>query len=568
MEDQKPNQLSNPSNITKYYEIFVKPTKTTPPPQKTLAKCTWFLNLLRETGGKLNLDLEKIQDLQQQGKIPKNIKPEEVELSLNLFARGVQAGSLISAFEKLELDTGIQGSLERVSQHLLTLAYAEPKLNSSLYGANQEPEVEIIQKVSTTPTPPPPQQANQINFSFQDNTATMVFQTGVEKLKGIAFDKAQNQLNTFVTKALERSGNKVLQEIGKQGLKNFANSAFTKVAPRLATKIVSKLAATKLGASIGSVIPGLGTAVGAALGFAIDLGRKLISPILRGLRKLLESITGQRDLRKQLVYIGLTGLVVGIGIRSIPLILVSGALALGASALVVSGTAVASSFFDTVSAATAALFSISFMSIITPILIALVVLPISVALILFIINSGAFLVPPGGYGATNLPPGSPTADCPSGWPVREGNGRTYFITQGPETIWSHTGREAIDISRSGMTIDPRDVVISTHAGVVTQATEDSDGGLWVEIRGLCQGREFTSWHVHFSTISVGVGTTVRRGTVLGIMGMTGQASHFHDHYEFDDHFPRMVNIQDDFYIPVTVPRGCVGLDSCGYIYIR
>ncbi len=186
--------------------------------------------------------------------------------------------------------------------------------------------------------------------------------------------------------------------------------------------------------------------------------------------------------------------------------------------------------------------------------------------VVFIINSGAYMVPQLRTTITSLP-GGVDADCPAGWSVNPQSGSTYFISQGPMTTWSHTNREAIDISRSGTTVNPNDVVVATHNGVVTHAQPDYAGGLWVEIEGSCSGQTFRSWHVHFSSLSVNVGDTVHIGSVLGIMGMTGEANAFHDHYEFPDHYPTMINVYGQSYIPITVPQGCVGVAACGNIYI-
>ena len=397
MENNKPLQTKtfSPATAFIYYKIFIEPTiSPSPATQKASEKSKWLPELLTQTNGKLNLNQLEIQKLKDAGKIPQNINPQEFELALNLFTKGAQADEWLTASDKLNLNEAEKESTAKVAQHLLTLSDAEEELNKKLYFANQEPRVEIVQATSTTPLLPPPQQVNQINMSFHDKTTTMVFQTGIEKAKGLVFDKAQAKLNNFVTGALEKSGNKVLQQIGSKGLKTFAKSTFTKVAAKVAAKLGAKAIAAAIGTTVGGP---LGTAIGYAAGWLLEKAGKLLKPIFNGIKKLLSFITGEKDFRKQLAYLGLTGMVIGLGLGSMPLIAISGAVGLGSLALITSGAVVATGIFASVSAALAAFFSITIGAFLAPLLIALVVIPVSIALILFIINSSAFVVPYGGY---------------------------------------------------------------------------------------------------------------------------------------------------------------------------
>lgn len=174
--------------------------------------------------------------------------------------------------------------------------------------------------------------------------------------------------------------------------------------------------------------------------------------------------------------------------------------------------------------------------------------------------------------------GEPPMDCPSGWPVLVNNGQTYVVQQGPEGTATHQGREAIDVHYEPFTTETIDnaYVVSTHNGTLLHQAIDRWGGLYVSTRSTCNGAEFMSWHVHFSSFSVNFepGDFIPRGTILGIMGHTGSATYIHDHYEFralGDHnnggpatvWPTPVQMIHPF-VPVTVPRECVG--NCN-IYI-
>ena len=116
--------------------------------------------------------------------------------------------------------------------------------------------------------------------------------------------------------------------------------------------------------------------------------------------------------------------------------------------------------------------------------------------------------------------GSPPQDCPSGWPTDTG-----YLTQGPEGGTSHIGYEAVDI---GVAYAP---VFATHQGRATVLSNECRGN-YVEIVGLCGGREFTSRYLHLSTIEITNGM-VNKGTRIGVSGNTGTCTYgFHLHYQF------------------------------------
>ena len=198
-----------------------------------------------------------------------------------------------------------------------------------------------------------------------------------------------------------------------------------------------------------------------------------------------------------------------------------------------------------------------------------------VVIILFIINSGAYMVPPGedltqfanileiGENGCTIDTG-----CPCGWPIRTDTGQSYYITQGPQvnpslTACTHFYLEAIDIA-SGRNPNFNDVIVATHPGRITQIGIDGYGGLWLEITGECNNHSVRSWHVHFDSFSpnIGFGSEVERGTILGVMGTTGYSSGPHDHYEF-----RTGALMTPPFLPEVVPYGCCSFTGCGSMTI-
>jgi len=205
---------------------------------------------------------------------------------------------------------------------------------------------------------------------------------------------------------------------------------------------------------------------------------------------------------------------------------------------------------------------------------ALVILTMFTAFALFIINSGAYIVPPHSNDVAIGPDSPPISqDCPdggpSGWPVATDNGQVYYIAQGPYTQWSHSGLEAIDVSFNAPkgTVRPNYTVIATHPGIIISYGVDQNGGLWLDMLGECSnGVAFRTRHVHFDSISANItqGMRVDKGFVLGIVGSTGQATGPHDHYEFRAvrRFDSGRNANSPFrmeppFIPKPVTRGCV-----------
>jgi len=149
------------------------------------------------------------------------------------------------------------------------------------------------------------------------------------------------------------------------------------------------------------------------------------------------------------------------------------------------------------------------------------------AMVLFIINSGAYVVPPGssleqggGVYTGDLP-----AECPAIWPVTG----PVQINQGPNYCGpngSHCGLQAIDV---GVYLQP---VYATHAGIIDFYI-DSCTGLTITVTSVCNGVEVTSVYAHMLTFNSLAGTLVERGSQIGISGNTGNCTTgAHLHYAF------------------------------------
>lgn len=118
-------------------------------------------------------------------------------------------------------------------------------------------------------------------------------------------------------------------------------------------------------------------------------------------------------------------------------------------------------------------------------------------------------------------------DLPSDWPTTGG------VTQGPNTSFSHSGLEAIDIG-AGTGTD----VCATHSGIAIVTTEGNTGpygttGLGNYIMIRTADGAVSSFYGHLSSFEISDGTTVTSGTKIGEMGVTGPGvTGPHLHYEF------------------------------------
>lgn len=205
-----------------------------------------------------------------------------------------------------------------------------------------------------------------------------------------------------------------------------------------------------------------------------------------------------------------------------------------------------------------------------------------VVIILFIINSGAYVLPQGddlttfgpsgGSGGTYLGEG-----CPSGWPTDSG-----YITQGSYTNnyqctccdenglncgpcnGSHWNMEAIDIGGNLMT------VYATHNGTARVYRNDDCIGNYIEISSTCGNLGFFSQYAHLEAISISDGQLVQAGQEIGISDNTGgctTGAHLHYRFQYTDlsnpSFPNNPPFMMPEYVPQTIPVGCCDSSVCG-----
>lgn len=140
-----------------------------------------------------------------------------------------------------------------------------------------------------------------------------------------------------------------------------------------------------------AIAPGVGTAIGLVVGWLVGKAKNLLSWIKRNLGDFLIGLGG---------LLGLGGVALGGTSFSViaPLFLITGGISAGLGFVRNSGgiqpaLSKAGGFTHSVGSA---VFGAAIVSISTPVIITLAAFPVIVVLILFVINSGAYLVPPKG----------------------------------------------------------------------------------------------------------------------------------------------------------------------------
>ena len=189
-------------------------------------------------------------------------------------------------------------------------------------------------------------------------------------------------------------------------------------------------------------------------------------------------------------------------------------------------------------------------SIAGPIIFALLGVPLIIALILFIINSGAYIVP--GFGSLGSGPGSVPQECAGGEiPKPEnvnvlfsGDGRYAFpVAPYGETYQSCTHWDktlAIDIGIVGATRNAHNPVVAYTSGRIELISEnDPKGGKYIILAGS-DGRYY--YYAHNCSLYVSSGQTVSAGEVIATTDNSGSAANTPEHLHFAiSSFPTFYN---------------------------
>lgn len=323
----------------------------------------------------------------------------------------------------------------------------------------------------------------------------------------------------------------------------FAQSAAGKAAIRVGTRVLIKTLGKEAAKRVIQLIGG--SATGGLLAVAIEVGDFILNlPIIKDIKNWVV------DTSKKLTKGGVNGAMLVAGFAGAAI-----ASALGASVGIIAGSAAAGAgsvalmqgvFTGTgaavgalqgvgnfIGATSAMLVEVAVVSIATPIIITIIATPIVVALLLFIINSSAYVLPKSlnyTIDASTIVPLGSGMDYPHCFPVRGS------ISQGPKgpSCSSHCSGEefnanAIDIGAVGIDKVLPVSVYATHNGTVSKTGYDYTGyGKYVVITS--RDETFSTIYAHLNEINVSVSQTITAKQVVGKMGNTGQSTGKHLHY--------------------------------------
>lgn len=299
------------------------------------------------------LEAAEIQDLS-----PEDFSSGQFNTSLDLYSLGVSSKQLEETIDKAtrtftEIAEKEKQSLYALPYLIATFEEANPLLAEDLQ-TTYSPEI-FIQET-------PPEFVPQRN-QFALERIEGGFQPIKEVLEKGA-DYAKGKVKDFAFKAIKKGGKKVIEK-----------------GAAVAAKAGITVAATA-GVEVAAGPPGW-------VLLAAQAAKKVVSAVIKPLKKVFGKIatllTGERDTKKQLAYLGAGLFLLGGITASMPL------LAAGAGIFALSNLAAITAAAPAVMSALA---GATVSAIGAPIIIAVILTPLIVAFILFIINSGAYIVPP------------------------------------------------------------------------------------------------------------------------------------------------------------------------------
>ena len=316
----------------------------------------------------------KISDLmttvQKEGYSFNQQSPQDA-LPLFVFASGVSSAQfqgLIAQAQDKGFGKETSSHLEEFLMRLKALEETRPELFAEFQKLYPPGSVEIS-FVEYTEAPDA--------FAFVPSEGT--YALGTPNFAGSLSFKPEGVVRGLATKGLNKLTAPAKKEVGQALAKSVAGKALKAGAAKVAAKAGLAQVFSNITAALGSSFGPLGTLIGKALGW---IAANLVGKIASFFKKHSKKILG--------VGLALAGVFVG-GWAGLGLMVFGGGVALGALAGVGAPGAGLGALFATFGSF---IVSVVLPAIAAPLIFLLLSGPISIAIILFIINSGAYLVPP------------------------------------------------------------------------------------------------------------------------------------------------------------------------------
>jgi len=281
--------------------------------------------------------------------------------SLNLISKGISSETLNNASNSLP-DSPEKNTIHRISDTMRQIEKIFPNEISQIRNFMSIDNLEVqISKVHLNPSPNnlllSPNTSPLGGYSISDGSsavdtiADFAKNKVINKASSAIISKIKTKIGGKLTKpAVEKAASSLTAKLSGTAVGKAASSLTAKLSGTAVGKALSAVGA-KIGAALGSVAPIIGTILGAIVGAITGWLVEKLLPLINKIKKWLKEN--------------------------------------GQAILATAATVIVLPFYYVAS------------SVLVPILIILIAIPTAIAIIMFIINSGAYIVPP--KGGANIP---------------------------------------------------------------------------------------------------------------------------------------------------------------------
>ena len=348
--------------------ITIEPHPETDKKLSLLSKESLTFKKSVESAGIVELDPSELASVRPY--LPIGFSPEQLTTALHLYSKGVSSKQLEESLDQ----SNVASKLPSIqSQSLYATAYLmsafeeyDPKRSIALQSL--EPNININQVPVGTPS-----EAYQIVFDMGGELVRPIIDKVVGKGVGIVKERVKD----FALKAIKKGGKKLAKEAVKKGV-------------GLAAKAGVKVAVTATAQALGTSVPIIGNI---AAFIATEVLPRLLGAVKKTFGKIGEILTGEKDRRKQVMWIAGVGAIAFLGL-GIPIAAAgAGLVFVGAGASYLGGVGIGAGISSFGSAALYGIINVAAPAIGIPLLISIIAAPLVVAFMLFVINSGAYVTP-------------------------------------------------------------------------------------------------------------------------------------------------------------------------------
>jgi len=197
------------------------------------------------------------------------------------------------------------------------------------------------------------------------------------------------------TKQQEPKKPSVVGEVAKGVATGVAKKGAKAVLRRAGSYIAGKLGKTAALQAAASAVPGIGNAAAAIIQVASEILSKIKKTLSKIFSGFLKLVTGEGDTRKQIRNIAAGVAIVALGVGQPILAAASGLTAIGAQVSISGAQGISSGIAGVGQSFMYAVTYVAAPAIGIPLIVSLLVIPLAIIFIIFIINSGAYVVPEG-----------------------------------------------------------------------------------------------------------------------------------------------------------------------------